>query len=453
MDAGDFAWKSAGLPSVRLPQQRRKAELQLAAFAKGGIDALAPGDGDLALGPTWLQDAARVAGVPLVLANVRCEGSAPFAPAAVVERGGVKSVIAGVMAERSRMPEGCVVGRPAPALQSVLDAVGPVDLVIVLSHQDPQDDAALASAIPAADIFVNAGSGASLSQPRALPGAAVQLAAGSRGKKLGVATITLRGDAEGFETEGARQALAARLDRMRARLATARAQVDAAGDGGKKKRAERRVAHFSDEVGRLEAELEVVLASGTQPRNAISTVLRGLTDAVADDPEVAAMLEAAKVEIDAAARTAARTAIGTDEAQGRQPEAGAEPAAAYAGSQACAGCHPGPMAQWKPTPHATAWSSLVEVNRQMDLDCWTCHATGAGQLGGPQHPTEVTPELAGVGCESCHGAGAAHARSPMEHGLVGKPGLDVCTACHDGEQDGGRFDPETYVPAVVHTGP
>lgn len=435
------------MPAARLPQQRRKAELQLAAFGKGGMDALLPGDGDLALGAAWLQAAAAQAGVPLVLANVQCEGAAPFAPAAVVERGGVKTVVVGLMAERARLPRGCVASKAQPALEAVLASAGAVDLVVVLSHQDAEDDAALAEAVPATDLFVNAGAGASLSEPRALPGSALQLAAGSRGKKLGAATITLHPGASGFKNEGATQELAGRLDRTRARRETARQQVDATDDPEKRLRAERRVAFFDEEVARLEAELEVVLASKTSPRNLLSNVLLPLGEQVVDDPEIAAMLELAKVEIEQAAREAGAVA---DPHDGHDHGA---PASAYAGSQACAGCHPVPTAQWAQTPHASAWASLEKETRQLDLDCWGCHATGAERPGGPQHPTQVEPGLQGVGCESCHGPGAAHAQTPKAHEMVASPPLSTCTGCHDGEQDGGRFDPESYRARVVHAAP
>ena len=449
VDAGDFAWKTAALSEGRRDQQRAKAELQLASFAKGGIDALAPGDGDLALGVAWLQDAARTAGVPLVMANVQCEGAAPFAPAAVVERGGVKSLIVGLMAERAVLPGGCSASRVVPALESVLATAGPVDLVIVLSHQDPQDDASLAEAVPATDLFVNAGSGASLAEPRALPGAALQLASGSRGKKLGSATITLHAGAEGFETQGASQDLAARIDRNRSRLKTAREQVEATDEPARRSRAERRVEHFEAEIARLEAELDVVLSSRTEPRNSLSNVLLSLGEQVIDDPEVARMLEAAKARIGDASDPVDPHAGHDHGPTGGHAHPSPKPLA-YAGSAACAGCHAGPTAQWASTRHAGAWASLVEEKRERDLDCWTCHATGAEKDGGPQHPSEVTPALQGVGCESCHGPGAAHAQSPTEHEMVTSPPLSTCVECHDGEQDEGRFNPDTYWPKVVH---
>jgi predicted CXXCH cytochrome family protein len=39
---------------------------------------------------------------------------------------------------------------------------------------------------------------------------------------------------------------------------------------------------------------------------------------------------------------------------------------------------------------------------------------------------------AGVQCESCHGAGAAHAGDPtVKTGLVKEPGEQVCLECHN----------------------
>ena len=43
------------------------------------------------------------------------------------------------------------------------------------------------------------------------------------------------------------------------------------------------------------------------------------------------------------------------------------------------------------------------------LRCFGCHSTGPLGLGAEQ---DVTPHELGVGCESCHGAGSAHAADP-----------------------------------------
>ncbi len=438
VDAGDFAWKSPRVPAQRLPQQQRKAKLQLDAFGMVGMDALTPGDGDLALGPGWLAARAAEAGVPLVLSNVSCDG-AELPRAVRVRKGEVDVVVVGILGPSLRVPAGCSVTPPAEALRDALAGAGATDLVVLLSHQDPADDNALAEAVPAIDLVVNAGSGASYVEPRALPGGALQLAAGSQGKKLGVATLTLQPGASGFASDAARQRVAHRVDRNKERLELAREQAAAAADGTARARAERRVEHFEAEATALEAELAALVDEAGPARNQLEHEHRALGEEVADHPATAALLAAALPEIEAAASSAAGV-VAPDEAKGP-----------FVGTRACERCHPAQAAQWRGTPHAHAWDTLTKQGRQLDLDCWSCHATGATHPGGPQHPTEVG-SLKHVGCEACHGPGEAHVTAPSKANIQGAPGESTCIGCHDGAKDEGRFDLDAYLPRVDHRG-
>jgi len=87
----------------------------------------------------------------------------------------------------------------------------------------------------------------------------------------------------------------------------------------------------------------------------------------------------------------------------------------FVGSQACGECHTKAYSIWKRTPHAHALETLVHLDppRQFDAECLSCHVTGwepqrfspfaSGYLS-----AEKTPQLAGNGCENCHGPGSAH---------------------------------------------
>ncbi|MBX3160880.1 MAG: hypothetical protein KF773_33250 [Deltaproteobacteria bacterium] len=129
-------------------------------------------------------------------------------------------------------------------------------------------------------------------------------------------------------------------------------------------------------------------------------------------------------------------------------------AAAYAsrrdwtGSAACGTCHPAHFAAWQATPHARTASRF---GKKPDPKCLACHATGEAPAGPP-----VAVE---VGCEACHGAGAAYAeddvmRSPVVARALGLTDLatpaaraKLCAACHLRSTKKTPFDPA----APVHT--
>jgi hypothetical protein len=78
-----------------------------------------------------------------------------------------------------------------------------------------------------------------------------------------------------------------------------------------------------------------------------------------------------------------------------------------------------------------------------DEACLPCHTTGYGMVGGFKS-IEETPEMAGVTCEACHGAGGQYVETVMdadkptfetntarEAGLVYPPTARVCITCHN----------------------
>jgi hypothetical protein len=418
-----------------LAQGRRKAELILSTWAADGIDAAGLGPDDLGLDPAWITTAGQAAGVPLVVTNLSCPGLVA-APSLRVERGGKSTLVLGLWSEGTHAA-GCSAGPPAAAAAAALAADQAAhggkaaDLVIVLSQLVEDEVPALARAVPALDLFLDGKGGPSTPEPRPVSPSALRLSSGSRGKVLGIATIRWAEGGDGLAPIDAGEALDKRRARVAQRVASAERQVAGATDPAARARAEERLAYLRAELDRASAPV----ASQSGAQSGLSLRLVGLGADIADAPGAAAALASAKAEIEAAGAAAAPTA----------PRAGGP----YAGAAACAGCHPGPHAQWSSTPHAGAWTTLVTAQRSMDLACWGCHATGARQPGGPATPAEVG-DLGGVQCEACHGPSAAHAADPAAHRPVRAPGVDVCVRCHDGAQDGGRFDPATYLPKVGH---
>jgi hypothetical protein len=134
---------------------------------------------------------------------------------------------------------------------------------------------------------------------------------------------------------------------------------------------------------------------------------------------------------------------------------------AYVGSKKCKMCHIKEWKSWSETKMAKAYDTLkpgvrAEQKKAAGLDpdkdyttdatCVRCHTTGYGEAGGFVD-IESTPELAGVGCEMCHGAGGTYTKS--EHmslknkeykkadlvavGMTDTVTAAQCDTCHNSE--------------------
>ena len=149
-----------------------------------------------------------------------------------------------------------------------------------------------------------------------------------------------------------------------------------------------------------------------------------LDETIADDPPVRARLDAHY------ARLAAESGLA------EPPPIGARlrlsPDATYTGAAACAPCHPAETAQWKATPHASAYATLLSKRRQGVPGCFACHVTGYRQPTGYRVTSDVA--LRHVQCESCHGPGSRHVKDPRRDNIVRAPAAAVCTECHTEKQ-------------------
>lgn len=107
-------------------------------------------------------------------------------------------------------------------------------------------------------------------------------------------------------------------------------------------------------------------------------------------------------------------------------------ASKWAGSASCGRCHSSTHANWANTLHGDALASLEAIGQAESERCLPCHTVGFGDGGFTSR--EATPELADVGCESCHGPGAAHAADPSDESVKPTASIssEVCGVCHTG---------------------
>jgi Cytochrome c554 and c-prime len=118
----------------------------------------------------------------------------------------------------------------------------------------------------------------------------------------------------------------------------------------------------------------------------------------------------------------------------------------YAGDAACATCHESSAASHERSRHARAIESLAKTGREVDPDCVGCHVIGYGLRTGFTSIGE-TPALARVGCESCHGPAADHARDGRHLPLA--TARESCLRCHTADTDPG-FTFEKKWPKIRH---
>ncbi len=103
----------------------------------------------------------------------------------------------------------------------------------------------------------------------------------------------------------------------------------------------------------------------------------------------------------------------------------------FAGSESCGNgpeCHADIYEIWSGLRHAQAVPTLAAVNRDFDPECMECHTVGLRYETGYKS-RELTPQLAAVGCEMCHGPGTFHNEYPTE------PYREIFTNCEQCHND------------------
>jgi hypothetical protein len=121
--------------------------------------------------------------------------------------------------------------------------------------------------------------------------------------------------------------------------------------------------------------------------------------------------------------------------------------ARFAGSKRCGDCHADAYRIWSQSRHAGALRTLEAQGHGRDPECVSCHVVGLDSVHGFQSE-RLTPQLAAVGCESCHGPGLAHAEAPRRRSLP-SVGARACMACHVSDHSP-DFNFATFWPRVKH---
>ncbi|MEQ1507608.1 MAG: multiheme c-type cytochrome [Myxococcota bacterium] len=418
-----------------LDQRRIKAELIADATRLAGIDAMALGPADWSLGVEFVRNLVDSRQLPVLAANLTCDGAAPYPGGKVVEVAGKKLGFVGVTLGPV---EGCEVGPAVEAMDRAVAALGPVDVVIGLVPADG-DRAAAEVGTPSVDLVIDS-RGRAAGGPGDHRGAAMWVSAGSKGKTVALMDLAFVPGATGWSQTGEVERLQKQIETAEARLEG----LDERLDGKPATKDTELLTRQRDGYRKNLAELKARMAELADPghHNTFTVTEVQLEAALADHPETAKLVADAKTRI-------AGAPTSPDPAAAAGPRTVADTSSPFVGGEVCVGCHQTEHDQWSTTGHARAWQSLTAANRAMDDDCWSCHVTGAKASGGPD-TAAASAGFRDVQCEACHGAGRAHAAAPAEAKLTVDPPAETCRQCHDGDKDGGRFDFTAYRPKVLH---
>jgi hypothetical protein len=109
----------------------------------------------------------------------------------------------------------------------------------------------------------------------------------------------------------------------------------------------------------------------------------------------------------------------------------------------CRLCHRDFFLGRKQDVHDHAFAKVLHAGHGQNEQCLGCHTTGYGVKGGFKSPI-LTPSLANVQCEGCHGPGSEHIRRNARGGFLA--GTDqpeilkkMCLSCHN-QRWGRAFD-------------
>jgi 2',3'-cyclic-nucleotide 2'-phosphodiesterase (5'-nucleotidase family) len=198
LDAGD-----ALLPSPRPPSPGllNKADTMVRAHGLLGLDAMAPGEAEIAVGLDRLTRISRQTSQTLLCANLVPRGRRnPFTPRKLVESGGVKVGLVGLFALQPQDKGGAKLLRearlrqldPAKAARAQVKALERqgAELVLALAHVGIQQAKDLARKVEGIHLMIVAHTGHQLSVPL-LERGTLLVESGRRGQKLGHLQVRL----------------------------------------------------------------------------------------------------------------------------------------------------------------------------------------------------------------------------------------------------------------------
>jgi len=419
--AGDSFFDTAELEEVRVDQANRNAKTLAGILGALGVAAVLPGPSDRAQ-PAETLSALKALG-PFPWLAMTAESQTVIADA-----GGLRVAIVGVRPGA---------GRDA-VRSAVSDARSKADLLIALV-QGSRRDANRIGAMAGVDFVIQGGLDEDDPVPPRQAGRSWVFHASRQGQGLTVVDVYRKKSGEAFidQSDWSRAERAEQLDAqiadLQAKIASWEQSTEVAAADLEAQRAR---------LSGLEEERRTLDAPTVRPEgNSFSATFIPLSKKSPTDEQVGKLMRRHDKVVNEANRVAF--------ADLQPPSLGPDDIA-YVGSAVCSACHQTAYSWWRNHAHGVAYLTLQQRSKEFNLDCVGCHVTGYEQPGGSTVTQNLDGALVNVGCESCHGPGAAHSKDP-EVGIVRVTPESTCVECHNA-QHSDLFDYEGYVKTLVVPG-
>jgi hypothetical protein len=426
-----------------------RSNVDLDAMAAAGVDIYVPGHSDMILGLKDLADRASARGVPLVLTNVKVEGRDDIKPYVIVEHGGMRFALLGVIPKESMRTDqealsdqsGVTFTSPGRAVRELSRDIlnrGEANAVVCFSSLTVESNQNLCK-IPTLHFLIGS-SEAKIDQQEvvSLNGTSMFLQP-IAGRSVGLTTIRVVNDDWELPDISQRHVLPKLLELERKKFND---YVVMFGTDNVRELAPLVLPlhpeNFILKCELMEENTVWVEEVRTWPGSFLdhqSAVLEPILD---DDP-VAAVFEGYG--------NAMRTAL----ADLKRPLEVLPEEPTIPRPQDCRGCHSEQFEFWAATPHANSYDRLTDLGRQNDSSCLICHTTGFGLMGGYRDPRHEAP-FGSVGCLHCHEVQGPHAFNkrlvvdPLY--VTANPEAMTCQTCHNADRDP-DFDRNSAIEAIA----
>jgi len=373
-------------------------------------------------------------------AGAATEGEAPAAPAPlpghrVVEIGGRHVGLVGITAMTALGVTG-----PSDLIATARTEVEAArtegaDLIVVLSTTDRRTARRIA-ALEGVDLVIDGARDEAEVRPPAESEGAPVLTAGRHGQGLLVVDLyhleSLTGETRPRLRDVSVWTRTVERDRLMEQATELRTRLSEWETAGNANEAD--LAEVRARLAGLEGDVSRIVAPPDTSGPTLSIQYTELPPDAPRDASVRTRMDALSRRVNAHNREAFASHLPTPAPEGRPH---------YVGTPTCGGCHAEELTWWRTTLHGHAYATLVDRDKEFNLDCVGCHVTGYEMPGGST--VSHVGELQDVGCENCHGPGSMHIESPLAApvNVHRDMGEDTCLRCHTPEHSD-RFNYPAY---------